>query len=57
MKYRLTCSKDAIDVDYEVEFERKEEPSLWECYSIAEEHGCEWWSLDRLENGKEVQVF
>lgn len=47
-KWRLTCSIDAIDIDYETVIESESEPGFCECYNIAEEHGCEWWSIEEL---------
>lgn len=48
-KWRLTCSIDAVDIDYETVIESESEPGFWECHNIAEEHGCEWWSLDEIK--------
>ncbi|MBP5717376.1 MAG: hypothetical protein J6X53_00145 [Abditibacteriota bacterium] len=44
-KYRLVCSIDAIDIDYETEIVSDVEPGFWDCYEIAEEHGCSFWDL------------
>ena len=46
MKWLLTCSKDAIDIDFETIIESDTEPDFWECDSIAQEHGCDWWFVD-----------
>ena len=45
-RWLLTCSIDAADIDYEQIIESETEPGFWECKEIAEEHGCEWWSLE-----------
>ena len=45
-QWLLTCSIDAVDIDYEQIIESETEPGFWECEEIAEEHGCEWWSLE-----------
>lgn len=50
MKWELVCSVDGVDVDYETIIESEKEPGFWECYEIAEEHGCELWSLCPLED-------
>lgn len=49
MKWLLTCSVDAVDVDYEQIIDSDEEPGYWECDEIAQAHGCDWWSVCELE--------
>lgn len=49
MRWLLTCSVDAVDVDYEQIIDSDEEPGYWECDEIAQEHGCDWWSICELE--------
>ena len=44
-KYYLICSVDGIDIDFETTIEATEEPSFWECYNIAADHGCDYWTL------------
>lgn len=46
MKWIITCSVDAIDIDYEQEIESGKEPDFWECEKIARSHGCDYWSLE-----------
>ena len=45
-KWILTCSIDAVDIDYEEIIENNEEPGFWECYEIAESHGCHFFFVD-----------
>lgn len=45
-KWILTCSKDAIDIDYEEIIESEEEPGFWDCYCIAADHGCDFFTVD-----------
>lgn len=47
-KWILTCSIDAVDIDYKEIIESNEEPGFWECQQIADEHGCGFWYLDEL---------
>ena len=51
-EYLLTCSIDAINVDYEQIIVADSEPDFWTCYDIAREHDCEWWMVDMLEDEK-----
>lgn len=44
-KWILTASKDAIEIDFECIIESDEEPGFWECTEIAQEHGCDWWTI------------
>ena len=47
-EYEIVCSHDAIGVDYSETVLANEEPSFWECYSIAEAHGCDWFYVTEL---------
>ena len=47
-KWLLTASVDAIDIDFETVIESETEPGFWTCCHIAEEHGCEWWSIEQI---------
>lgn len=49
-KWILTCSIDAVDIDYEEIIESDTEPSFWECYNKAQEHSCDWWSIEEMED-------
>lgn len=48
MKWAITCSVDAVSIDYEQEIEGAKEPGFWECEEIARLHGCEYWSLEAV---------
>ena len=48
-RYLLTCSVDAVGVDFEQEITATEEPDFWTCYEIAAAHGCEWFTLEEVE--------
>lgn len=48
-KWRLTCSNNGINIDYEEVIESDKEPDFWQCQEIAEEHNCELWSLEPLK--------
>lgn len=47
-KWLFTASTDAIDIDYETIIYAKEEPNFWKLYNLAERHGCEWWSVEEI---------
>ena len=47
--FEIVCSKDGINVDHIETVIAEEEPSFWECYSIAESHGCEWFYVTELD--------
>ena len=49
MKWLLTMSVDAVDIDAEEVIENETEPNWLYCEHIAREHGCEWWSLEALK--------
>lgn len=49
MKWLLTMSVDAIDIDAEEVIVSATEPKWWDCENIARSHGCEWWSLEALK--------
>lgn len=46
-KWRLICSTDGNMVDYEEIIESDTEPGFWECYEIAQAHGCEHFKIDK----------
>lgn len=48
MRWLLTMSIDAINIDAEEVIESETEPGFWECVEIARKHGCEWWALERM---------
>ena len=45
-KWILTASIDAVNIDFETVIESETEPDFWTCNSIAEEHGCNYWTID-----------
>lgn len=47
--WRITCSVDAIDIDYETIIQSENEPDWLVCNDIASQHGCEWWIVDEIE--------
>ena len=47
-KWNLTCSIDASNIDYETIIESETEPDFWTCQTIAEDHGCSFWTLDEV---------
>lgn len=49
-KWLITCSVDAIDIDYETTIQSESEPDWWICESIACQHGCEWWIMDEIKD-------
>lgn len=48
-KWLLTCSVDAIGIDYETIIESDTEPDFWTCYEIANAHGCEWFYITEVK--------
>lgn len=49
VKWLLTCSIDAINVDYMEVLESDLEPDFWTCDDIANDHGCEFWTVSEFE--------
>ena len=47
--YELTCSVDAVDVDYSETLFCESEPDYWTCDGIASAHGCEYWTIYEIE--------
>ena len=48
-KWELVASIDGDLVDYTCIIECETEPGFWTCTEIAEEHGCELWTIDELD--------
>jgi hypothetical protein len=44
----LTCSIDGIDIDYETVIENETEPDYWTCDGIAQENGCDYWTIEEV---------
>ena len=47
-KWLLTCSIDAIDIDFETVVFSEEEPVFWTCEEIAQANGCDFWTVCEL---------
>jgi hypothetical protein len=47
--WRLTCSIDADNIDYEEIITSETEPDYWTCYAIAEDHGCEFFNVTEVQ--------
>ena len=47
-KWLLTCSIDAVDVDFETVLFSEEEPGFWTCEEIAQANGCDFWTVCEL---------
>ena len=46
MQWLFTASVDAVGIDFETILESESEPDFWTCDNLANEHGCEWWSIE-----------
>jgi len=49
-QWLLIASTDGAYIDYEEIIESDTEPDFWQCYAIAEAHGCDFFHVDRLES-------
>lgn len=47
-KWILTASIDGVAIDYDTIIESENEPDFWECYEIAEKHGCDFFTVDEF---------
>ena len=47
-KWLLTCSIDAVFVDFETVLFSEEEPGFWTCDEIAQANGCDFWTICEL---------
>ena len=47
-KWILTCSIDAVGIDYEEILISDTEPDFLTCDGIAQEHGCDFWTVDEF---------
>ena len=47
-KWLLTCSIDAVCVDFETVLSSEEEPGFWTCDEIAQANGCDFWTICEL---------
>lgn len=48
-KWILTASTDGIDIDYEEIITSEQEPDFWDCYTKAQEHGCDFFTVNEME--------
>ena len=48
-KWRIICSRDAAEIDYEEIISSEAEPNFWACYEIAENHGCAYFDVVMVE--------
>ena len=47
--WRLICSVDENDINYEEIIPSDVEPDFWTCYAIAENHGCPYFDVEEVE--------
>ena len=47
-KWLLTCSIDAVDINFETVLFSEEEPVFWTCEEIAQANGCDFWTVCKL---------
>lgn len=47
-KWLLSCSINAVSVDFETVLFSKEEPGFWTYEEIAQANGCDFWSVCEL---------
>lgn len=47
-KWILTCSIDAVNIDYEELIESESEPDFWTCYNKAAAHGCDYFTITEV---------
>ena len=48
-KWKLVCSKDEIDIDYEITIQSETEPDFLWCNEIAQKHGCDHFFTYEIE--------
>lgn len=48
-KWILTASTDGVMIDFELIIESNTEPGFWECYEIAQENNCDFFSINEFE--------
>ena len=47
-KWLLTCSIDAVDINFETVLFSEEEPGFWTCEEIAQANCCDFWTICEL---------
>lgn len=50
MQWLLVMSINAINIDAKEVIISVTEPDWCECERIAREHGCEWWSIEKIDD-------
>lgn len=48
-KYLFTASRDGVNIDVETIIEAYTAPGFWDCYGLAQEHGCDYFSISETE--------
>lgn len=48
-KWLFWASVDAVNIDFETIIESENEPDFWTCQSLAEENGCDYWSIEQYD--------
>lgn len=46
--YIFTASADGIGIDYEETIQATAAPGFWDCYELADLHGCEFWTCEEV---------
>lgn len=46
--YFLSASVDAVNIDFECLMYSDGEPGFWDCNDLAADHGCDFWSIDKM---------
>ena len=47
-KWLLTCSIDAVDINFDTVLFAEEEPGCQTCEEIAQANGCDFWTICEL---------
>ena len=47
-KWRIVCSTDADNIDYEEVIASDDAPDFWTCNSIAESHDCKFFDVTEI---------
>ena len=48
-KWRIICSRDAVEIDYEEIISSEAEPDFFTFHEIAEKHGCAFFDVNMVE--------
>lgn len=49
-KWILTCSTDAIEINFQTVLFSETEPDFWTCEAIAAANNCEWFFVEEWTN-------